>query len=90
MPLAKVIVVNPLGLHARAAAKIVRLAGEFESNITIVRPNRERRADARSILAILELGAKEGTQLEIETLGNDETAALEAITNLVGRGFDEV
>ena len=49
MPEASVTLVNPLGLHARAAAKVVRLANEFESAITIMRPNRGRTADARSI-----------------------------------------
>jgi len=90
MPEAIVILVNPLGLHARAAAKIVRLANEFDSVISIVRPNRERRADARSILAILELGAKQGSELIIEATGCDETSALDAIKHLIVGGFGEI
>lgn len=90
MPEATVILVNPLGLHARAAAKIVRLANEFESEISIIRPNRERRADARSILGILELGAKHGSELIIETTGCDETLALEALKQLIVEGFGEI
>lgn len=90
MQAARVTLINPLGLHARAAAKIVKLAAQFDCDVVIERPNRDRRADARSILAILELGAKEGTKLLIETNGNDEIAAVEAISDLIVRGFDEV
>ncbi|PYS88478.1 MAG: HPr family phosphocarrier protein [Acidobacteria bacterium] len=90
MPEANVILVNPLGLHARAAAKIVRLANEFESVISIMRPNRDRYADARSILGILELGAKQGTELIIEATGRDEISALEALKQLIVEGFGEI
>jgi len=55
-----------------------------------VRPNRERRADARSILAILELGAKQGSELIIEATGCDETSALDAIKHLIVGGFGEI
>jgi phosphocarrier protein len=85
-----VTLINPLGLHARAAAKVVKLAAGFESEVVIVRPSRARRADARSILSILELGAKEGSNLVIETNGSDELLALEALSDLFGRGFDEI
>ncbi len=87
---ARVTLVNPLGLHMRAAAKIVKLTSQFESSITIVRPNRDRRADARSILGILELGAKEGTELVIEVEGSDESAALVAVKDLIQKGFGEI
>jgi len=87
---ANVILVNRLGLHARAAAKIVKLAGNFESSISLTRTSKERRADARSILGILELGAKEGTELMIEANGNDDEAAIAAISELIKRGFDEL
>ena len=90
MPEASVTLINPLGLHARAAAKIVRLANEFESSIAIVRPNRGRRTDARSILGILELGAKQGSHLTIEANGPDEIGAIEALKKLIGDGFGEI
>ena len=90
MPEASVTLINPLGLHARAAAKVVRLAKEFESSITIVRPNRGRSADARSILNILELGAKQGSQLTIEANGPDEDQAVVALQQLISSGFDEI
>lgn len=90
MPQASVTLINPLGLHARAAAKVVRLANEFESSITIIRPNRGRSAEARSILSILELGAKHGSHLIIEANGSDEKQALEALERLIADGFGEV
>jgi phosphocarrier protein NPr/phosphocarrier protein len=90
MQTAHVTLINPLGLHARAAAKLVKLAARFECEVVIVRPSRERRADARSILSILELGAKEGSKLVIETTGRDEVLAVEAFSDLFGRGFDEI
>ena len=85
-----VTLVNPLGLHMRAAAKIVKLAANFESDISIVRPSCDRRADARSILGILELGAKQGSRLVIEAAGADEFAAAAAFSRLIGGGFGEI
>ena len=85
----EVTLVNPLGLHMRAAAKIVKLAAEFESSVFIRRPNRDRRADARSILGILELGAKQGSRLVIEASGADEHAAAAAVHELIAAGFGE-
>jgi phosphotransferase system HPr (HPr) family protein len=87
---ARVTLVNPLGLHMRASAKIVKLSAKFESKIAIVRPSCDRRADARSILSILELGAKEGTELLIEVDGDDETTALSAVIDLIRTGFGEI
>jgi phosphocarrier protein len=85
-----VTLVNPLGLHMRAAAKIVKLAAGFESTVIIARPSCERRADARSILAILELGAKQGSRLVIEASGEDEHAAAAAFHELIAGGFGEI
>jgi len=85
-----VTLVNPLGLHMRAAAKIVKLAAAFESSVVIVRPSRDRRADARSMLGILELGAKQGSRLVIEASGGDEAAAAAALYELIAGGFGEI
>ena len=90
MQAVRVTLVNPLGLHMRAAAKIVKLSAQFECSIAVIRPNRERRADARSILGILELGAKEGTELVIEADGIDERAASAALKELIQQGFGEI
>lgn len=89
IPASTVKVVNPLGLHARAAAKLVRLAGEYQSSITITRPSCGKIADARSILSILELGAKHGSSLVVRADGDDSESAIEAMTELFKSGFGE-
>ena len=89
MPESTVKIVNPLGLHARAAAKLVRLAGEYQSSITITRPSCGRTANARSILSILELGAKHGSSLVLHADGDDSGSAIQAMTELFESGFGE-
>jgi phosphocarrier protein HPr len=86
---ATVPVTNRLGLHARAAAQLVKLASSFQSNITLLRPETSASANARSILNILTLAAVNGTTLEIVADGEDEAAALAAIRELFARGFGE-
>jgi phosphotransferase system HPr (HPr) family protein len=83
-------IVNPLGLHARAAAQLVRLAGTFKSRILLKRLDSTVTADAKSILNVLTLAASRGTELDLEIEGPDETAALEAITDIFARGFGEI
>jgi phosphocarrier protein HPr len=78
---------NPLGLHARAAARFVHTAARFHCRVTAGRDGRVM--DGKSILGILLLGASRGTTLEIETDGEDEEAALEALVALVEGGFGE-
>ena len=89
MPEKTVQIVNPLGLHARAAAKLVRLAGEYQSSITITRPSCGKKADARSILSILELGAKHGSMVIVRAEGEDSRSAIDAMTQLFESGFGE-
>ncbi len=89
MPESTVKIVNPLGLHARAAAKLVRLAGEYQSSITITRPSCGRTADARSILGVLELGAKHGSLVIVHAEGEDADSAVDAMTKLLESGFGE-
>jgi phosphocarrier protein HPr len=86
---AEVPVVNRLGLHARAAAQLVKLASSFQSNVTLLRPDTNASANARSILNILTLAAINGTVLEIVAEGEDEAAAIAAIQELFARGFGE-
>jgi phosphocarrier protein HPr len=81
-------IVNPLGLHARAAAKFVHLAGGFTSRIRVGRPGRQM--DGKSIMGLLLLAASQGTVLTISADGEDEAEALAALCHLVSRGFDEV
>ena len=82
-------VVNQLGLHARAAAKLVRLAGTFASRIYLVRPDRNVEANAKSILSVLALAASIGTDLRLRVEGTDEDAAFDAISLLFSTGFGE-
>jgi phosphocarrier protein HPr len=78
---------NALGLHARAAAKFVHMAGRFSSRIRVSRGSREM--DGKSIMGLLLLAASHGTAIRIAAEGPDESDALGALCELVNRGFDE-
>ncbi|HLV02538.1 MAG TPA: HPr family phosphocarrier protein [Acidobacteriota bacterium] len=80
---------NELGLHARAAARLVKLASQFESDIKLSRVDGREKIDGKSILGILLLAASQGTQLEVVVDGRDEEAALDAIDALVRGKFGE-
>lgn len=80
-------VVNPLGLHARAAAKFVGVAGRFRSQIRVTRG--QRTMDGKSILGLLLLAAARGSELMITADGPDEADAIAALVSLVERGFEE-
>ena len=82
-----VTVVNALGLHARAAARFVKLAGAFRSQVKVARGNRVM--DGKSILGLLLLAAARGSQLMISADGPDEIEALEALCGLTARGFED-
>ena len=84
-----VTIVNRLGLHARAAAKLVRTAAAFESALRLVRADRSASADAKSILSVLMLAASRGTELIITADGADEREALDALCHLISSGFGE-
>ena len=80
-------IVNKLGVHARAAAKLIELASGFESSIRICRDGRE--ADAKSIMQVMMLAASKGTSIEVVARGDDAAEAAEAIERLVAGRFDE-
>lgn len=80
-------IVNRLGLHARAAAKLVHTAGGFQSRVTVVKDGEE--VDAKSILGILLLAAGQGSQITVRCEGRDEEEALQAVTTLIANRFDE-
>ena len=82
-----VTVVNLLGMHARAAAKFVHLAGRFAARVRVARQGREM--DGKSIMGILLLAAPRGATITIQTEGDDEQAALDALVALVASGFGE-
>lgn len=78
---------NSRGLHARAAGKLVRLASEFESEIWIMKSDMVVSAD--SIMGLMMLAAGPGSILELWARGHDATEAMDAILQLIDRGFDE-
>lgn len=84
-----VFVSNRLGLHARAAAKLVRLASRFSSDIHLSREDANQQIDSKSILGILMLAASKGTHLMISIEGKDEAEAREAICRLFETKFGE-
>jgi phosphocarrier protein len=83
----EVVVTNALGLHARAAAKFVHLAGQFQSRIGVTRG--QRTVEGKSILGLLLLAAARGTTLVLTVEGADEAAAVAALTALVERKFED-
>lgn len=83
-------VINPLGLHARAAAQLVRIAVGFKSEIILKRVDNRTTADAKSMLSVLTLAASIRTVLELNVVGEDEEQAFNAITKLFDNGFGEL
>ena len=79
---------NKLGLHARAAAKLVHTAARFKSDIKIRKGDEE--VDGKSILGILLLAAGRGSVVTVRAAGDDESDALNAVQELIDRKFDEV
>jgi phosphocarrier protein HPr len=84
-----VLVSNKLGLHARAAAKLVRVASRFSSEIHLSRENANQRIDSKSILGILMLAASQGTRLVVTIEGKDEADSGKAIRRLFEAKFGE-
>ena len=83
-------VINPLGLHARAAAKLVRLACTYKSSVTIEKLDTGGYADAKSILSVLYIAAGSGSSISITVEGPDEIEAMAAIEQLINSGFGEI
>ena len=86
----QVVVLNRLGLHARAAARLVRTAGAYRSQIRLERADRSASADAKSLLSVLMLAASRGTSLRATAEGTDEREALGAVCALIASGFGEM
>ena len=80
-------IVNRLGLHARAAARLVHLANRFSSSITVTKGN--SKVDGKSILGLLTLAASKGTRLILTAAGDDEEEALAELSTLIGDRFGE-
>ena len=80
-------IINRLGLHARAAAQLVKIANEFAAEVTLVKDDVE--VNGKSIMGILLLAAPQGTDLEVRVEGPDEEAAMAAVARLIEDGFGE-
>lgn len=80
-------ILNKLGLHARASAKLTQLAGKFESEVWLSRNG--RRVNAKSIMGVMTLAASMGTVVELETSGPDEIQAMAALKTLINDYFGE-
>ena len=78
---------NKLGLHARASAKLTKLAGSFQSEVWLSRG--ERRINAKSIMGVMMLAAGMGSTVEVETSGPDEEQAMQALLALIADKFGE-
>ncbi len=87
MPQQDIEVINKLGLHARASAKLTQLAGSFKSDVHLARNG--RRVNAKSIMGVMMLAAAKGATVTLETSGEDEDAALAAISTLFADKFGE-
>ncbi len=80
-------ILNERGLHARASAKFVKLASEFDAEVTVSRD--EQKVDARSIMGLMMLAAGPGSSIDIAAEGPDAQAAIDALAELVAGRFDE-
>jgi phosphocarrier protein HPr len=80
-------IVNKLGLHARASAKLTQVAGQFQCEIWLTRNS--RRVNAKSIMGVMMLAASKGSTVSLETNGPDEEAAMDALSSLIGDKFGE-
>jgi phosphocarrier protein len=80
-------IINKLGLHARAASKLVNLCSQFASEVFLERNG--NRVNAKSIMGVMMLAASQGSQLRLEVEGEDEQACADAIHALVENRFDE-
>jgi phosphocarrier protein HPr len=80
-------IVNERGLHARAAAKFVKLLDGFDVTVTVERGGMS--VDGRSIMGLMMFGAGPGTEIRLSAVGSEADAAMAALTDLIARGFDE-
>jgi phosphocarrier protein len=87
MPLMDAEIVNKLGLHARASAKLTQLASKYHCDIWLARNG--RRVNAKSIMGVMMLAAGKGSTISIETIGPDADQAMAALTGLIANKFDE-
>ena len=87
MAIRNLTIINKLGLHARAAARFVQVASEFESDINVIHGNKE--VNGKSIMGVMMLAAGKGTEIKIIASGPDESTALEKLQELIENRFGE-
>ena len=87
MQLKEVEIINKLGLHARASAKLTKLASQYQCEVWISGNN--RRVNAKSIMGVMTLAAGKGTKIQIETNGEAENEAMDALVALIENYFEE-
>ena len=80
-------IINKLGLHARASAKLTQVAGRFQAHVWVGRNG--RRVNAKSIMGVMMLAAAMGSKVTVETDGPDEQQAMDAVTGLIAARFEE-
>ena len=80
-------IVNKLGLHARASAKLTQLAAKYQCEVWLTRNG--RRVNAKSIMGVMMLAAAKGTKVDVETDGPDEAEAMQALMELIAARFGE-
>jgi phosphocarrier protein len=80
-------IINKLGLHARASARLTQVAGRYKANVWLGRNG--RRVNAKSIMGVMMLAAAKGSTVVIETEGPDEEQAMDAVVKLIATRFDE-
>jgi phosphocarrier protein len=83
----EVLIINKLGLHARASAKLTQLASSFKCDVMMSR--NKRRVNAKSIMGVMMLAASKGTTITVETNGEDEAEAMQALLDLINDYFGE-
>ncbi|WP_445937577.1 HPr family phosphocarrier protein [Pseudomonas sp.] len=88
MPACEITIINKLGLHARAAAKFVGVAGRFPCQVKVGRTP-ESLVDGKSIMAVMMLAAGKGTAIHLHTEGEQDAEALQALNELINNYFDE-
>ncbi|WAH59734.1 HPr family phosphocarrier protein [Pseudomonas silvicola] len=89
MPAREIEIINKLGLHARAAAKFVGVAGKFPDCQVRIGRNPDNLIDGKSIMAVMMLAAGKGTQVYVNTEGEQQDEAMAAIVELINNKFDE-
>lgn len=83
----EILIINKLGLHARASTKLTQTASQFKSDIWIERNG--RRVNAKSIMGVMMLAASKGSTVSLEATGQDESEAIEALVELINNRFGE-